>query len=151
MYQWKRETNFAQKETVTTKMLCKQNFCTADSISSSESKLLRKNLEAIESKGIIKVKSVTSDASAQVEKCVRDFATEKGVQIEHYRCFVHKLRLLQKHLKNVKLTTKLEGCNKEAFLLTLSIAIRARVRLELVRTKKAYSKSAQIQRTVTLQ
>ena len=66
--------------------MCKQNFCTADSISSSESKLLRKNLEAIESKGIIKVKSVTSDASTQVEKCVRDFATEKGVQIEHYRC-----------------------------------------------------------------
>ena len=79
--------------------LCKQNFCTADSISSSESKLLRKTFEAIESKGIIKVKSVTSDASAQVEKCVSDFATEKGVKIEHYRCFVHKLRLLQKHLK----------------------------------------------------
>ena len=123
--------------------LCRQNFCTADSISSSESKLVRKNLEAIESKGIIRVKSVTCDASTQVEKSIRDYATEKGVQIEHYRCFVHKLRLLQKHLKNVKLTTKLEGCNKEAFLLTLSIAIRARVRLELVRTKKVYPKSAQ--------
>ena len=78
-----------------------------------------------------------------LKKTIRDFANEKGVQIAHYKCLVHKLRVLQKHLKNVKHATKLDGCNKEAYLLTLSIGLRARVRLELVRTKRAFPKSSE--------
>ena len=86
----------------------------------------------------MKIHSVTSDASAQIEKSIRDYATNKTLRILHYKCFVHKLRTLQKHLKNVRLTSKLPGCDKEVYSTRLSVAIRARVRLELVRIKRHF-------------
>ena len=114
---------------------CKQNFGTAETISSSESKLVQKNLESIHMEGKVEVQSVTSDASTQIEKSIRDFASKQKKVIRHYKCFVHKLCNLQKHLKNIRLTTKLSGLDKEVYLNRLSSAIRARVRLELVRIK----------------
>lgn len=122
---------------------CRQNFSTAETISSSESKLVRKNLENINEKGILTVKSVTCDASAQIEKCIRDYSSEKKAKIQHYKCFIHKLRTLQKHLRNVRITSKLTGCDKEIYSLRLAIAIRARVRLELVRMKRHFSSSTE--------
>lgn len=117
---------------------CQKNFGTAESISSSESKLVHQNLECIDNKGILKVKSVTSDASAQIEKTIRNYACEKKRKIQQYKCFVHKLRTVQKHIRNTRLTTKLPGCDKEIYSLRLSIAVRARVRLELVRIKSHF-------------
>ena len=40
---------------------------------------------------------------------MRDFAIKQKKVIRHYKCFVHKLHNLQKHLKNIRLTTKLSG------------------------------------------
>ena len=66
---------------------CKQNFSTAETISSSESKLVHSNLENITEQGIVKFHSVTSDASAQIEKSIRYYATNKKRRILHYKCF----------------------------------------------------------------
>ena len=52
--------------------------------------------------------------------------------------FFHKLRTLQKHLKNVRLTSKLPGCDKDIYSTRLSVAIRARVRLDLSRIKRHF-------------
>lgn len=122
---------------------CKQNFGVAESISSSESKLVRQNLESITNRGILKVKSVTSDASAQIEKSVRNYAQEMKQKIQHYKCFIHKLRTLQKHIRYTRLTSKLPGCDKEIYSLRLSVAVRARVRLELVRIRGQFQSTAQ--------
>ena len=117
---------------------CRKNFGTAESIASSESKLVHENLDNIDSNGALKVKSVTSDASAQIEKSVRNYAHTKKKQILHFKCFVHKLRTFQKHIRYTRLTSKLPGCDKEIYSRQLSKAIRARVRLELVRNRKFY-------------
>ena len=83
---------------------CKQNFGTAETISSSESNLVQKNLESIHMEGKVEVQSVTSDASTQIEKSIRDFASKQKKVIRHYKCFVHKLCNLQKHLKTRNVT-----------------------------------------------
>ena len=121
---------------------CKKNYGTGETISSSESKLLRKNLKSVAKKGILKVKSVTSDASSQVQKCIRDYSSETKQNIQHYKCFVHKLRNLQKKIRNVKLTTKFVDCDKDVYSLKLSISVRARVRLELTRIKRNFKSTA---------
>ena len=66
---------------------------------------------------------------------IRDFAIKQKKVICHYKCFVHKLHNLQKHLKNISLTTKLSGFDKEVYLNRLWGVIRACVHLELVRMK----------------
>ena len=65
---------------------CRKNFGTAESIASSESKLVHENLDNINSKGTLKVKSGTSDASAQIKKSVRDYAHTKKKQIWQFKC-----------------------------------------------------------------
>ena len=117
---------------------CKKNFGTAESISSSESKLVHQNLESIDGSGIVKVKSLTSDASTQIDKSLRSYAQVKRRNIPHFKCFVHKLRTVQKHVRYIKLSSRLPGCDKEIYSIRLSSAVRARVRLELVRVKKFY-------------
>ena len=122
---------------------CKQNFSSAKTISSSEAQLTRKKLENISNEGIVKIKSVTSDASPQIEKCIKDYATEKNLRIHHYKCLVHKLRTLQKHVKNICITSKLPGCDKSAYAAKLAIVMRTRVRLEFVGIKRRYPSTAE--------
>ena len=69
---------------------------------------------------------------------MRNYAHTKKKQILHFKCFVHKLRTFQKHIRYTRLTSKLPGCDKEIYSRQLSKAIRARVRLELVRNRKFY-------------
>lgn len=121
---------------------CKKNYGIAESISSSESKLVRENLEHIKNSGMLKVKSVTSDASAQIDKSLRNYARDTKQNIQHYKCFVHKLRIVQKHIRYTRLTSTLAGCDKEIYSLRLSTAVRARVRLELVRIKGHFKSTA---------
>lgn len=116
---------------------CKKNYNTEDSISSSEAKLLRKNLDFIRNKNILTPCSVTSDASAQVEKTIRDYSEDHNLNIKHYHCFIHKLRTLQKNLRNIRLKTRLAaGQDREAFIQRLATCIRARIRYELVKIRR---------------
>jgi hypothetical protein len=60
-------------------------------MASTESKFVRKkHLNTINSQGILKVWSITSDASAQIMKYVHDY--ESNIPTRHYKCFIHKLR-----------------------------------------------------------
>lgn len=121
---------------------CRKNYGIAESISSSESKLVRENLERIKNSGMLKVKSVTSDASTQIDKSLRNYARDTNQNIKHYKCFVHKLRIVQKHIRYTRLTSTLAGCDKDIYSLRLSTAVRARVRLELVRIKGYFKSTA---------
>jgi hypothetical protein len=115
---------------------CKKNYDTADSISSSESKLAKKNLEFLEAQNIIKIKSVTCDASAQLSKTVREHSAKFKRPIKQYTCFVHFMRTVQKHVKNVSLQSTLPGNDKPLFLRKLSASVRERVRMEVTRIRK---------------
>ncbi len=114
---------------------CKKNFRADSSIASSERKLLHDNLQRIRRSGKLKVRSVTSDASAQIAKALRDYNSLHNESIKHYKCFVHKLRNLQKKMKAKPLRTCPKRFDKTVYLQKLSSCIRARVRLELVRLR----------------
>ncbi|CAC5423672.1 unnamed protein product [Mytilus coruscus] len=53
---------------------CKQNYSTDESMASTEGKFVQQHLNEINSKKILKVRSVTSDASAQISKSVNDYS-----------------------------------------------------------------------------
>ncbi|CAC5423674.1 unnamed protein product [Mytilus coruscus] len=76
-------------------------------MASTEGKFVKHHLNEINSKKILKVRSVTSDASAQIAKSVNDYSKGNNIPIGHYKCFVHKLRTLQKQVRNVKLSSSL--------------------------------------------
>lgn len=115
---------------------CKKNFSNHESISSSETKHVLNHMEKVNSMGIIKVRSVTSDACAQTEKSLREYSQKNNVSIRHFKCFIHKLRTFQKHIRYLKLTSNLIGCNKDIYMRKLSTCLRARIRVELMRIKK---------------
>lgn len=117
---------------------CSKNFSSAESISSSETKLVRENFDSINKRGLLKIKSVTTDASAQIDKSLRNYSQETKCDIAHFTCFVHKLRNVQKHIRYTRLTSKLPGFDKEIYSLRLSTAVRARVRSELVNIKRYF-------------
>ena len=116
---------------------CKKNYNEEDTIASSEAKLLKKNLDFIQNQELLKPRSITSDASAQIQKTIRDYSREHGLQIQHNHCFVHKLRTLQKNLRYIRLRTKLPtGQDSQAYMQRLATCIRARIRYELVKIRK---------------
>ena len=115
---------------------CKKNYSTDESMASTEGKFVKQHLTEINSKKILKVRSVTSDASAQIAKSVNDYSRANNIPIRHYKCLVHKLRTLQKHLRNIKLTSSMHGFDKDIFVRKLASGIRARIRLEFTRIKR---------------
>lgn len=115
---------------------CKKNYSQQESIAASEKILLRKNLDSIRKSKKVKIRSITTDASSQLAKAIREYRTEKKIQLRHYTCYVHKLRTLEKHVKAVKLKSKLpRGQNKADFMKALAKSVRTRVRLELQNAK----------------
>jgi hypothetical protein len=94
------------------------------------------HLKTINNQGILIVRSITSDASAQIMKAVHDYEKESNIPTRHYKCFIHKLRSFQKYFRGIKLTSSLIGCNKDIFMRKLSSNIRSRLRVELIRIKK---------------
>ena len=116
---------------------CKKNYSADDTISSTESKFVKKHLKSINEQGFVKIKSVTSDASGQVIKAVQDYEKESNIPTRHYKCFVHKLRTFQKNFQSVKLSSTLSGRRKNIFMRKLSSSVRARIRVELIRIKRS--------------
>lgn len=114
---------------------CRKNYSTDETMASSEGKFVKQHLKEVNSQNILKVRSVTSDASAQIAKSVEEFAKSNNIPMRHYKCFVHKLRTLQKHVRNVKLSSSLNGYDKNIYVKKLSSGIRARLRLEFMRIK----------------
>ena len=115
---------------------CKKNHRTEDSMSSTETKLAKENLNKLEILNILKIDSVTCDASAQLEKTVREHSAKVQRPIRQFTCYVHAMRTLQKHLKNVQLIDPFPGKDKILFQQKLATAIRRRVHFELVRIQQ---------------
>ena len=80
---------------------CRKNYGIAESISSSESKLVCENLERMKNNGMLEVKSVTSDASTQIDKSLRHCAWDTNQNIKHYKGFVHKLPIVQSRAREI--------------------------------------------------
>lgn len=112
---------------------CSKTYGTDESISSSESKLATKNFNKIKQQDIVNIKSVTSDASAQLGKVIKQFGQTFGNPIQYYQCFIHRLRTLQKNIKSINFSNLPPGYDRDIFRQRLATCIRARVRMELVR------------------
>lgn len=116
---------------------CKKNYESDETIASSEATLVRRNLDSLREENILNVRSVTSDSSAQLDKTLRDYSAATGTKIIQYKCFIHKLRNLQKNIRSIKLKSPLPpGSNRDAFIQRLATCVRARVRYELVHIRK---------------
>jgi len=115
---------------------CFKTYKMEDSLASTESKFARRHLEKISSQNILTISSVTSDASAQLSKTIRDYSEATGKNITHFNCVIHHLRNFQKHLKNIKLSSGVPGNNRKDYMQKLSSSFRSRTRLELLRLQK---------------
>ena len=122
---------------------CKRNYNPQESIQSSESKLLKKNLEEIQRQNILNVRSVTTDASTQIAKALREYNASGIFSIKHYKCFIHRMRSLYHKLKDVKLNSVPKEYDKKTFGQKLASSLRARIRLELSRYRKSNRDDAQ--------
>ena len=110
---------------------CQRTYDPNQSIASTERTSLEKNIKNINEKGLLKVQSVVTDASAQVEKSLREISRQSPSPIQHYYCFVHRLRTFQKHVKALKLKSTIIGMNNETFSQKVSTNVRQRVFREL--------------------
>ena len=107
--------------------------CTSESMAFTQSKFVKKHLNTINSQAILKVWSITSEASAQIIKYVHDYEKESYIPTRHYTClfinYGHKIS------EESNLTSSLTGCNKGIFMWKLFSNIRSRLRVELIRIK----------------
>lgn len=117
---------------------CSLTYNPDESISSSESKLTTTNLQKIHDLKIVSIKSLTSDASSQISKVVREVGKKNEIVIKYFQCFVHRLRTIQKKVKSIQFLKLPAGYDQDIFRQKLATCIRSRVRLELVRIKKKY-------------
>ena len=116
---------------------CAKNFPSDASIASSERVLLHQSLDTVERVGQLKIGSITTDAGTQSSKAIRDYYSDRSSPAPlHYKCLVHKLRALIKHLRQLNLKSIPKGQDKVAYLRKLATSIRGRVRLELITAKK---------------
>lgn len=112
---------------------CSKNYPNESSIASSERVLVQQTLKSIHEAGRVKMRSITTDSSAQVAKAIRDYqnATPDRAPAIHYKCFVHRLRTLEKHIRQLNLKSIPRAYDKAGYTQKLAACVRARVRLEL--------------------
>lgn len=129
---------------------CKRNYNPNESIQSTEPKLLKRNLDAVDQRNVLKVRSVTTDASAQIAKAIREYNTSGNHSIRHYKCFIHRMRTLYKQVRNLRLSSVPKEYDKDIFSQKLASCLRARVRLELNRYRKRFQQHEQYVRHARL-
>ena len=103
---------------------------------------MSENFDNINKRGLLKIKSVTTDARAQIHSLCK-YSHETNCDLAHFTCFVHKLWNVQKHIRYTRLTSKLPCFDKEIYSLRLSTAVQGRERSELVNIKR-YFKSTRL-------
>lgn len=122
---------------------CKRNYNPNESIQSSEPKLLKRNLDTVHGQNIIKIRSVTTDASAQIAKALREYNISENYSVRHFKCFIHRMRSLHKQIKNLNLNSISKEYDKTVFSQKLASCLRARVGLELTRYRKRFIQEQQ--------
>jgi hypothetical protein len=121
---------------------CKKNYSDHTSINQAESAFLKKSLEKIKKQNIIKVRSVTTDASLSLAKAIREHNVKTSTKVQHYKCFVHAMRNMHKQLRAAKIKVP-RGMDLAAYRAKLATSIRIRVRLELTRMQKLFHQQDQ--------
>ena len=84
-----------------------------------------------------KCSSVTTDASTQIAKALREYNASGNFSNEHYKCFIHRMRSLYSKLKDVKLNSVPKEYDKKTFGQKLATSFRAGIHLELSRYRKS--------------
>ncbi|KAK3107259.1 hypothetical protein FSP39_010477 [Pinctada imbricata] len=121
---------------------CHRNYTEDESMSSTESKAAAENIKRIDNENIVRVKSVTTDASAQVQNAIKNHATQTGRPISHELCFIHRMRTVQKNIKKLQLPSiPLPKKQHSIYMQRLSTCVRHRVRRELVSAHRLYGPS----------
>lgn len=116
---------------------CNKNYRDEESIASSEQKLANRNLIKLEDNGIVSINSVTSDASSQLEKVVKEFSQRTGKKIVHYICLIHRMRCFYKAFKGLTFSSNYgPSMTKANFIAKLSIAVRKRAYREITRLRR---------------
>jgi hypothetical protein len=123
---------------------CSKTFAAEASIASSERVLLHRSLDKVKD-GPLAVRSITTDSGTQSAKAIRDYYELKKQTnhlkkqtATHYKCFVHKLRALERHVRAAKSDIKSipKKYNKDEYMRKLASCLRCRVRIELERLRK---------------
>ncbi|KAK3101557.1 hypothetical protein FSP39_004463 [Pinctada imbricata] len=125
-----------------------QPFPIHQSITSSEAESAVKNIESIHETGILSVRSVTSDQSAQVEKAIRNLSAKSSHGITHFYCLVHRMRTLQKRLQNLKLKSFIHGYDSDSFTRHTARVVRSRICFEIMRLNKVTQNRSVFKRKV---
>ena len=122
---------------------CKRNYNPTESIQSAEPKLLKSNLQEVAVQNQLKVRSVTSDTSAQIAKALREYKASGNHTVRHYKCFIHRMRSFYKQIKSLRLTSIPKEFEKDVYTQKLASCLRARIRLELTRYRKRFLRDDQ--------
>ena len=129
---------------------CQKNYPDLTSINQAESTLLKKSLTSIAEEKILTINSVTTDGSPQLAKALREISSTASAKMLHYKCFVHNMRNLHKHLRAVKIRKPVHIKQGVEYTKMVATSIRSRIRAELKRLKLTsksvdqYVKKAQI-------
>ncbi|XP_053390405.1 uncharacterized protein LOC128553299, partial [Mercenaria mercenaria] len=115
---------------------CRKNYATDTSINQAETTLLKESIKSIFDKKNLSVQTITTDGSFQLAKAVRDINAKTSAKILHYKCFVHNMRNLHKHLKAVKLKSATRK-DKTVYTQQVATSLRSRIRAELKNIKLA--------------
>ena len=114
---------------------CKKNYSSVDTIAASERSLLFDTLNDVRKRGHITLRSVTTDASQQLSRALKDFKANTNSNISHQVCFIHRGRTLQKHIRALKLTSIPTCYDKRMYQQKLASCIRIRIRMELKKAR----------------
>ena len=79
----------------------------------------------------------------QIAKALREYNASGNFSIEHYKCFIHRMRSLYSKLKDMKLNSVPKEYDKKTFGQKLASSLQARIRLELSRYRKSNRDDAQ--------
>ena len=107
---------------------CRRTYPADKTIASSERTLLHRVLRKVRP---LPVRSITTDASTQEAKAIRDFYAHEPEKPAHNKCFIHKGRTFEKHVKRLNLKSIPKGNNKTTYKNKLASAIRQRIEAEL--------------------
>ena len=83
------------------------------------------------------MRSVTTDASTQIAKALREYNATGNYSVKHYKCFIHRMRSLHSKLKDLKLNNVPREYDKQTFAQKFASSLRARSRQELSRYRKS--------------
>jgi hypothetical protein len=110
---------------------CRKTYSSEKSIAASERSLLNETLNNVRTAGLITLRSVTTDASTQLAKALREYKAENNMNFSHYKCFIHRGRTLEKHIRALKLCSIPKTYDRQAYMQKLASCLRGRVRMEL--------------------